>query len=145
MFALVGEGHRSLFEQSVSSTAGDETGGEIPVTTQVPRERLTERFDEYTRRFLQNGSPEAVDVEVLEPDLGDQSVIEGARLLGITYDAHDDALEFELDSVTHRIEAPKEVWTVEEQDGLISAIEVVCSDGTRQVVSIKRVGLRKME
>jgi hypothetical protein len=114
----------------------------MSVTTQVPRERLAEHFDEYTKRFLRNGSPEIVDVEVLEPDLGDQSAVEGARLLGITYDARDDALEFELDSGTHRVEAPKEVWTVEEQDGVISAIEVVCSDGSRQVVSIKRVGFR---
>jgi hypothetical protein len=117
----------------------------MSVTTQVPRDRLAEYFDEYTKRFLQNGSPEAVDVEVLEPDLGDQPAIQGARLLGITYDAHDNALELELDSGTHRIDAPEEVWTVEEQGGLISAIEAVCSDGSRQVVSIKRVGLRKTE
>jgi hypothetical protein len=114
-------------------------------TTQVPRERLAEYFDEYTKRFLQNGSPGAVDVEVLEPELGDQSAVEGARLLGITYEARDNVLELELDSGTHRIEAPEEVWTVEEPDGLISAIEVICSDGSRQVVSIKRVGLRTKE
>jgi Family of unknown function (DUF5335) len=117
----------------------------MSLTTQVPRERLAEYFDEYTKRFLQNGSPEAVDIEVLELELGDQSAVEGARLLGITYEARDNVLEFELDSGTHRIEAPDEVWTVEEQDGLISAIEVICSDGSRQVVSIKRVGLRKNE
>ena len=117
----------------------------MSATTQVPRERLAEYFDEYTKRFLQNGSPETVDVEVLAPDLGDQSAVEGARLLGITYDKRDNAFELELDSGTHRIEAPEEVWTVEEQDGLISAIEVVCSDGSRQVVSIRRVGLRKIE
>jgi uncharacterized protein DUF5335 len=123
----------------------EETGGEMSVTTQVPRERLAEYFDEYTKRFLRTGSPEAADVEVLAPDLGDQSAVEGARLLGITYDRRDDALEFELDSGTHRVEAPEEVWTVEEPDGLISALEVVCSDGSRQVVSIKRVGLRRLE
>ena len=117
----------------------------MSVTTQIPRERLAEYFDEYTKRFLRTGSPETADVEVLAPDLGDQSAVEGARLLGITYDRRDDALEFELDSGTHRVEAPEEVWTVEEPDGLISAIEVVCSDGSRQVVSIKRVGLKKLE
>jgi hypothetical protein len=56
------------------------TGGEMSVTTQVPRDRLAEYFDEYTKRFLQNGSPEAVDVEVLERDLGDQPAVQGARL-----------------------------------------------------------------
>jgi uncharacterized protein DUF5335 len=120
-------------------------GGEMSVTTQVPRERLAEYFDEYTKRFLRDGSPEAVDVEVLGPELGDQAAIQGARLIGITYDHHDNALELELDSGTHRIEAPEEVWVVEEPDGLISALEAVCGDGSRQVVSIKRVGLRKVD
>jgi hypothetical protein len=86
------------------------------------------------------------DVEVLGDDLGDQSLVQGARLLGITYDAHADALELELDATTHRIERPKEVWTVEqEEDGFISAIEVVCADGSRQVVTIKSGGARKTE
>jgi Family of unknown function (DUF5335) len=112
----------------------------MSATTQVPRERLAEYFNEYTKRFLQKSAPESARVEVLGPDLGDQTAVTGARLLGITYDAQDSALELELDSGTHRIEAPEEVWTVEEQDGLISAIEAVCADGSRQVVSIKRVG-----
>jgi hypothetical protein len=117
----------------------------MSVTTQVPRERLAEYFDEYTKRFLRDGSPEAVDVEVLEPDLGDQSVVQGARLIGITYDARDNVLELELDSGDHRINAPGEVWTVEEADGFLSAIEVGCPDGSKQIVSVKRVGLRKIE
>ena len=117
----------------------------MSVTTQVPRERLAAYFDDYSRRFLQTGSPSRVDVEVLGDDLGDQPLVQGARLLGITYDVHDHALELQLDTTTHRIEAPKEVWTVEEQGGLISAIEVVCTDGSRQVVSIKPGELSKTE
>lgn len=116
----------------------------MSVTTQVPRERLAEYFDVYSRRFLQTASPPTADVEVLGADLGDQSLVQGARLLGISYDGHDHALELELDAALHRIEAPKEVWTVEEEDGLISAIEVVCADGSRQVISI-RPGVRKTE
>ena len=85
----------------------------MSLTTQVPRERLAEYFDDYSRRCLQTGARAMADVEVLGDDLGDQSLVQGARLLGITYDAHADALELELDATTHRIEGPKEVWTVE--------------------------------
>jgi hypothetical protein len=106
---------------------------------------LEEYFAEFTRRFLRDGSAEAVDVEVLEPDWGDQFVTQGARLLGITYDQHTDSLEFELDAGDHRIVEPREVWAMEEEDGFLSAIEVVHSDGAREVVSIKRVGLRRLE
>jgi hypothetical protein len=37
------------------------------------------------------------------------------------------------------------VWAVEEPDGFLSAVEVVHLDGTREVVSVKRVGLRRLE
>jgi hypothetical protein len=117
----------------------------VAVTKDIPRERLEEYFAEFTRRFLRDGSPEAVDVEVLEPDWGDQVVTQGARLLGITYDPHTDSLEFELDAGDHRVVEPGEVWAVEEQDGFLSAVEVVHRDGTREVVSVKRVGLRRLD
>jgi hypothetical protein len=89
-------------------------------------------------------SPEAVDAEVVGPDWGDHFILHGARLMGITYDRHDDALEFALDSGDHRIYRPLEIWTLEEPDGFLSAIQVVASDGSRQVVSVKRIGLRRI-
>jgi len=114
----------------------------MSATIQIPRERLVGYFDAFTKRFLRDGSPEAVDVEVLAPDLGDQFAAEGARLVGITYDPHDNALEFEFDSGDHRAFQPREVWAIEEPDGFVSAIEVVRADGLREVVHVKRVGLR---
>jgi uncharacterized protein DUF5335 len=117
----------------------------MAITKAVPRERLEEYFDEFTKRFLRDGSPEAVDVEVLEPDWGDQVLAQGARLLGITYDRRKNSLEFELESGDHRIFEPAEVWTIEEEDGFLSAVEVVHSDGAREVVSVKRVGLRRLD
>src|SRR5260370_903129 len=53
---------------------------------QIPRKGLAAYFDAFTKRFLRDGSPEAVDVEVVAPELGDQQPVQGARLLGITYD-----------------------------------------------------------
>lgn len=117
----------------------------MSVTTRIPQDQLKQYFDTFTKRFLQDGSPEAVDVEVLEPELGDQHALQGARLIGITYDPRSNALELELDSGDHRVYAPEAVWVLEEADGFISALEVVAPDGTREVVSIKRVGLRRRE
>jgi hypothetical protein len=115
----------------------------MSTTTKVPHERLAEYFTAFTKRFLLDGSPEAVDVEVLEPDLGDQIAAQGARLLGITYETTTNSLELELDSGDHRVYDPQEVWTVEEADGFLSAIEVVHPDGGREVISVKRMGLRR--
>jgi hypothetical protein len=117
----------------------------MAVTKGIPHDQLEDYFAEFTRRFLKDGSPEAVDAEVLEPDWGDQVVLQGARLLGITYDRKSNTLEFELDSGDHRLVEPQEVWTIEEEDGFLSAVEVVHADGTREVVSVKRVGLRRLD
>ena len=114
----------------------------MSATIRIPRDRLARYFDAFTQRFLKDGSPEAVDVELLAPDLGDQFAAAGARLVGITYDPHDNALEFELESGDHRAFQPHEVWVIEEPDGFLSAIEVVRANGWREVVRVQRVGLR---
>ena len=116
----------------------------MSVTKAIPREELQPYFAEFTRRFLTDGSPEAVDTEVIEPELGAQVPLQGARLLGITYDPKANALEFELDAGDHRIFEPQEVWAIEEQDGFLSAVAVVHPNGTREVVGVQRVGLRRL-
>jgi putative heme degradation protein len=41
----------------------------------------------------------------------------------------------------HRIYAPQEVWVVEEPDGFTNSIEILRADGTREVVTVRKVGL----
>ncbi|HEY3746523.1 MAG TPA: DUF5335 family protein [Gemmatimonadaceae bacterium] len=110
-------------------------------TTRVPNDQLKTYFDKFTRHFLLRESTNAVDVELLAPDLGDQFAAEGAHLHGITYDPKDNALEFELEGGDHRVTKPKEVWTVEEFDGFIKTIEIVREDGTREVARVHRLGV----
>ena len=112
----------------------------MPATKKIPREQLVEYFDSFTKRFLRDDSPEAVDVEVLSPDWGDQVAMHGVRLEGITYDVHTEALEFALDVGGHRVYKPSEVWAIEEPGGFLSSIEVVRPDGTREIVSVKQSG-----
>ena len=110
-------------------------------TTRVPNDQLKTYFDKFTRHFLLRESTNAVDVEILSPDLGDQFAAEGAHLYGITYDPKDNSLEFELEGGDHRVTQPKEVWTAEELDGFIKAIEIVRDDGTREVARVHRLGI----
>src|SRR5262245_2969093 len=114
--------------------------GDMATTTKIPQDRLAEYFEDFTKRLLRDGASEAVDVEVLSPDLGDQYVAEGARLMGITYDPKARSLELELDSGDHRIEEPKEVWAISENDGFVSSIEVVRKDQTKEIVKVHRAG-----
>lgn len=107
-------------------------------TTKVPRERLLQYFDAFSKRFLTDDSPEAVDIDVLDPELGDQPLTHAARLVGITYDTGANTLEFALESGNHRVYEPEEVWVREGDDGFVSAIEVVRPGGAREVVSLTR-------
>ena len=112
-------------------------------TKRVPNDQLETYFDRFTRNFLLRESTNAVDVEVLAPEWGDQFEAQGAHLLGITFDPKSNSLEFEYEGGEHRITRPKEVWTAEEQDGFVKAIEVVRDDGTWEVAQVKRLGVAR--
>ena len=114
-------------------------------TTRIPNDRLESYLDAFSRRFLNEEGRANANVEVLSMDVGDQYVGEAIRLLGITYDTPDNAIELEFGSGDHRVVKPKEVWVVEEDDGFVSAIEIVSPEGAHEVVRINRVGLRKAD
>jgi hypothetical protein len=109
-------------------------------TRRIPADQLTKYFDAFSKRFLMPDSPGAADIEVVGNDIGDQRLVGGARLLGVDYDPHTNALEIELDSGEHRAYQPREVWAIEESDGFISGLEIVRGDGARELVNIRRTG-----
>jgi hypothetical protein len=114
-------------------------------TKLIERSQLQRYFDDFTKRFLREFAPRAVDVELLEAELGDQTETAGARLLGITYEPRTNVLELALEMGDHRDFDPREVWVVEEEDGFISAFEIVSANGLREVITVKRVGLRRLD
>jgi len=126
------------FPNAVTARSGKDTTME---TMRIPTDQLEAHFDKFTKHFLLKESTNAADVEILAPDWGDQYVAEGVQLRGITYDPRERAIEFELEGGDHRIPQPKEVWTVEEPDGFIKAIEIVHDDATREVVKVNRRAL----
>jgi Family of unknown function (DUF5335) len=109
-------------------------------TKRIAHDQLTRYFDAFSKRFLMADSPESVDVELIGRDVGDQQVARGARLMGVDYDPHTNALELELESGDLRAYKPREVWTVEEPDGFISSIQIIRDDGARELVNITRGG-----
>jgi hypothetical protein len=114
----------------------------MQVTTRIPRDQLKAYFDRFTKHFLRNESTNAVDVEVVSPVLGDQFEAENAHLVGVSYDPKDNAFELAFESGDHRVYRPVEVWTLEETDGFVRAIEVVHPGGAKDVVRVKRLGVQ---
>lgn len=114
----------------------------MATTRRIPREQLGAYFDTFSKKFLRDDSRDTADVEVIAPDWGAQYVAEGVHLRGVSYDPHDNALEFALESGDHRVYQPAEVWTIEEPDGFVSTIDIVQQDGVRHVVTVRKAGLR---
>ena len=118
----------------------------MSVTTKIPRDKLEQYFDDFTKHFLRNESTTTADVELLASDWGDQVEAEGVRLVGVTYDPRDNALELTFLAGQHRVYHPAEVWAVEDEtDGFVRAIELVQDDGTREVVRVRRFGVQPRE
>ena len=117
----------------------------MSVTKQLSPDGMKEYFDGFNKRFLKYTSTDVADVEVLGAELGDQVAAEGAHLIGISYDPRTRALEVELESGDLRAYQPKEVWAVEEDDGFIRAIEIVRDDDTREIVRVRRQGIRRAD
>ena len=107
-------------------------------TIKLEEERLPQYFEQFTRRFLRDDSPESADIAVLSRDWGAQKEAESVRLRGISFDAREHSLDFELESGDHRLTDSSEVWVLEEDDGFASAIEVIHADGVREVVTLSR-------
>jgi hypothetical protein len=117
----------------------------MSVTKQLSADGMQAYFDLFSRRFLKYESTDVADVEVVGMDIGDQVEADGAHLVGISYDPHTRALEVELEAGGLRAYRPKEVWTVEEDDGFIRAIEIVRDDDSREIVRVRRLGVRRVD
>jgi hypothetical protein len=88
--------------------------------------------------------PDGVDAEIVDLEIGHQEMVHGARLEGITYDAKSDTLEIALDVGDHRVLKPKEVWVTEAPNGVPTSIEVVHSDGAREIIAVKHAASHRL-
>jgi hypothetical protein len=77
-----------------------------------------------------------VSVEVTSPDLGDQVAAQHLPLFGITYDPADDLIEIAMEGLDHLVQHPRQV-SVDEQGAGLASIEVVASDGAREIVTFQ--------
>jgi hypothetical protein len=107
-------------------------------TTRVPTDKLRQYFDDFTKRHLRDDAPESADIEIMSSELGDQVAARGVHLTGITFNPNTNELDFALANGDHRVYAPREVWTVTEDDGFVRTIEVVGKDNQRDILHISR-------
>jgi hypothetical protein len=115
-------------------------------TKKLPRAEWRKYFERYTREHLavendvEGEVHAAAMVEVMSPDLGDQIEDSLIPLLGMTYDPKSNAFELSLEDVDHMAFDPVEIAVIEEDDGFISALEIVRADGVKEIVQLRRAG-----
>jgi hypothetical protein len=107
-------------------------------TKQIPRAQWQSYFAAFSRRYLPNDAP--MGASPLSPTLGVAPEATSAHLEAIGYDPRGKTLEVRLEGVDHMVFYPAEIWVIEEEDGFISALEVVRPDGGREITRIARSG-----
>lgn len=109
-------------------------------TREIPRGQWQQYFDAFTRQHLRE-TPGVVTVEAMSNEIGDQVLATGARLSGLTYDPHGEALEALLEGDDHLVFRPKEVWVLEgDRADTIATFEFVREDGTKEILHVQGGG-----
>ena len=112
-------------------------------TLPVPRADWVDLFDALSKRVA--SSPHSVSVEVVSPD-AEGLIYDAVPMLGITYDAHDDAIEIMTERGEHNVSHPFAIrstvggWALEAaQDSSAPgpwALDMVRKDGMRERITI---------
>ena len=117
-----------------------ESGRSRGATRQIPRSEWKDYFERFTRQHLTEDPPETVTIEGLSPALEDELMARTARLLGMAYDPRSAAFEVLLEHVEHLVFHPVEIWVIESEGRFVSTLELVCADGTRELLQVHRSG-----
>jgi hypothetical protein len=106
-------------------------------TKQIPRDNWKRYFDEVERRHIREGTASAT-INLVSTEIGDQPEVTRILIEGLDYDPKSEALEVQLKDLDRLVFHPVDIWVVEEDDGFVSALEVVHADGAREIMRIER-------
>ena len=105
----------------------------------VPRDRWGEFFDQ----FSDGNRGRHIAIEIIDPELGDEELIQNAPLMAMVYDrpgkGNDLVIEVGKDQVTyaHTIDEPTEVLTGQSSSGQIIALWISDAGGTKTLVKLQ--------
>lgn len=114
----------------------------MAITRELARGEWKTYFDRFTRRHLSDEGKARYQarVEVLSLAFGDQLEATLVRVIGIAYDPKSNAFELALENLDHLVFRPTEIWVIEEDDGFVSALEVVDADGNKEIINLRQSG-----
>lgn len=93
-------------------------------------------WQDYFQRISKQLAGRRAEVEVVGLDIGDQIQAEWLPVIGVVYERKRDTLEVALEGLDHLINSPQAISIEEGPQGLAS-MEIVGSDGSRQILKFK--------
>lgn len=110
----------------------------IEINKRVPQDRWVEFFD----MFSNSNRGRQIAIEVLDSEVGDEPLIRDAQLMSIVYDPAHKGNDLVIEtgqhqvSYAHTIAAPAEIWTGQDENGVVLAVAVKDSQGAQTLVSL---------
>lgn len=104
--------------------------------TQLARDDWSTYFDDLSKRFADDDRPEYAEIRVLSMEDGAQPETSWLPLNGLTYDRKGDLLEVFVEGMDHLVYHPQEIY-VDEDAGELSSLEIVRTDGTKEIIEIR--------
>jgi hypothetical protein len=108
------------------------------VTRLIPSTAWPRFFSDLTTDRLMTESVVLASIERLTDDSGDQIEVKEAPLLGVIWHQGSRTLDFVFERIDHIARDLSEVWVREDDDGFPVDLELVCSDGAREIIHLKR-------
>ncbi len=94
-------------------------------------------FAAFSKPFMHGERVDYAEIRVFSPEVGAQQETTWLPLSGITYDARSDLLDVAVANLDHMIYRPAEIYVEEAGAGVISSIQIVRDDGTREVIELR--------
>lgn len=110
-------------------------------TKQLAVEQWKSYFDAFTREHLRPEAAGIATIQAVSPQIGDQTLAENVRLLGISYDPHGKTLDVMIEGDDHLVFRPSEVWVLEgDREDRIATFELVRPDGIKEILHVQGGG-----
>jgi len=113
----------------------------IDLSKSIPRDRWGEFFDQFT-----NGNRgRRISIEMIGSEFGNAELIKNTPLMAIVYDrpgkGDDVVIETGQDEViyAHTVNSPTEVFTGQDSEGVIVAIQIADMAGTKTLIKLQSI------
>jgi Family of unknown function (DUF5335) len=111
----------------------------IAINKSIPADRWGEFFDQFS-----NGNRgRHISIEIIGSEFGDAEFIQNAPLMAMVYDpptkGNDLVIEVGKEEVNyaHTIDAPTEVWTGQDSNGVMVAVSIADATGAKTLIKLQ--------